>query len=82
MWCGLFGSRIKLSGLDGIVHGGSGSSGGVARLSSDDRCLAAISSISVGSVVILPVEGFLTDVSLGVFLALGCRPAETLRPWW
>ena len=80
VWRGLLGSRVKLSGFDSIVHGGAGSSDGVARCSSAARCAVAMSRISVGSVIIFPDSGCLIDVSFGEFFALGCSPAETFRP--
>ena len=75
-------SRVKLSGLVGIVQGGAGRSSGVDRLSSLARCVEAISSISVGSCVSIPVSGFLILVSLGLVLAEGLSPAETFSPLW
>ena len=73
-------SKEKLSGLVGIVHGGSGSVGGVALCSSASKCVVAMFKISTGSRVTFPEPGSLMAVSFGVSLALGLRPAETLSP--
>ena len=75
-------SKVKLSGLVGIVHGGAGRSSGVDRLSSLAKCAEAMSSISVGSCVRFPVCGFLIVVSFGLVLAEGLSPAETFSPLW
>ena len=73
-------SREKLSGFVGIVHGGSGSVVGVALRSSASKCVVAILMMSAGSRVTFPERGSRMEVSFGVSLARGFRPADTLSP--